>query len=49
MNEIICPYDGRPCDPNCPDRYVDQPEGGCFLTTAAEMGSTVIIVKDLEG
>ena len=49
MNEIICPYDGRPCDPNCPDRYIDQPEGGCILTTASEMGCKVFILDEQVG
>ena len=49
MNEFICPYDGRPCDPNFPDRYIDQPEGGCILTTAAELGCKVFILDEQEG
>lgn len=48
MNEIICPIDGRPCDPDCPDRYIDQPDGGCILTTVAELSDSVIIVEQLE-
>ena len=46
MNEIICPIDGRSCDPDCPDRYVDQPEGGCILTTASELGCKVFILDE---
>ena len=45
MNEIICPLDGRPCAPSCPDRYIDQPEGGCLLTTLAEISDAVIVGK----
>ena len=44
MQEIICPLDGKPCEHDCPDRYVDQPEGGCFITTALEQGFTVVTV-----
>lgn len=48
MNEVICPVDRRPCDPECPDRHVDRPEGGCILTTAAEIGCSVIILDTAE-
>lgn len=48
MNEIICPIDGKPCDPACPNRYIDQPGGGCVLSTVADMSDTVIIVEQLE-
>lgn len=27
----ICPLDGMPCSKNCPDRYPDDPAGGCVL------------------
>ena len=46
MNEVICPVDGRPCDPECPDRFTDRPEGGCILTMAAEMGCKVFILDE---
>ena len=39
MKTIICPLDGSPCEKDCPDRYVDRPEGGCVLTTAQELGA----------
>jgi len=42
MRQLICPIDGQTCDPDCPDRYADQPEGGCFLTTAQEMGAQIM-------
>ena len=42
MNDCICPLDGRPCEKDCPDRYHDRPEGGCFLTTAQEQGGKVV-------
>ena len=42
MQDLICPLDGKPCEKDCPDRYVDQPEGGCFLTTAQELGGSVL-------
>ena len=41
MQDLICPLDGQPCEKDCPDRYIDQPEGGCFLTTAQELGASV--------
>lgn len=29
MQSIICPLDGTPCDPECPDRFHDtEGEGG---------------------
>ena len=43
---IICPVDNRPCELSCPDRYTDTPDGGCILTTAQEMGCTVIVLGD---
>lgn len=49
MKEIICPLDGRPCEKNCPDRYRDQPEGGCWITTAQELGAQVIILDEASG
>lgn len=42
MQEMICPLDGKPCEKDCPDRYIDQPEGGCWLTTAQELGGHVL-------
>ncbi len=43
MNEqLICPLDGKPCEADCPDRYKAQPEGGCILTTAQELGAHII-------
>ena len=54
MKDIICPLDGKPCEKDCPDRYIDHPGGGCFLTTAQELGAKIIdnqalaIVKQLE-
>ncbi len=41
MIQKICPLDGKPCSTDCPDRYTDQPEGGCFLTTAAAEGAQI--------
>ena len=46
MREVICPVDGRPCDPECPDRFTDRPEGGCILTMAADMGCKVFILDE---
>ncbi len=31
MNDRICPLDGKPCEKSCPDRYKDDPRGGCIL------------------
>lgn len=42
MKQLICPIDGKPCEADCPDRYHDEPEGGCFLTTAQEMGGKIM-------
>ena len=42
MKQLICPLDGKPCEAGCPDRYRDQPEGGCMLTTAQEQGARII-------
>lgn len=42
MKQLICPVDGKPCDPQCPDRYIDREQGGCFLTTAQELGFTLM-------
>lgn len=42
MNQLTCPLDGKPCEQDCPDRYIDQPEGGCYLTTAQELGATIL-------
>ena len=42
MKDVICPIDGRPCEMDCPDRYLEQPGGGCALTTAQELGAKII-------
>lgn len=42
MKQLICPLDNLPCEKDCPDRYKDTPEGGCFLTTAQEMGAKIL-------
>lgn len=43
MNEPqICPLDHQPCEADCPIRYRDTPEGGCYLTTAQELGAEVL-------
>ena len=46
MDQLICPLDGKPCEANCPDRYHDQPEGGCILTTAQELGFQIMDLGD---
>ncbi len=42
---LICPLDGRPCDPNCPDRYQDDPAGGCLTATLMEHSDAAFIIK----
>jgi len=42
MKQVICPLDSRPCERDCPDRYIDKPDGGCFLTTARELGFQIL-------
>lgn len=42
MKQVTCPLDGKPCGPDCLDRYRDRPEGGCPLTTAREAGATIV-------
>lgn len=42
MQAITCPIDNTPCDPECPDRFHDQPEGGCILTLAQELGAKLL-------
>ena len=40
MRQVICPLDGKPCEQDCPDRYIDQPEGGCMRPALREWGNT---------
>lgn len=42
MKQLICPLDGKPCEADCPDRYRDEPEGDCMLTTAQELGGKIL-------
>lgn len=46
MEQRICPIDGKPCEADCPDRYRDEPAGGCTLTTAVELGAKLIDLSD---
>ena len=46
MQQLICPLDGKPCEADCPNRYRDAPEGGCFLTTAQERGAMLFDLGD---
>ena len=46
MKQLICPLDGKSCEADCPDRYRDQPEGGCMLTTAQELGFQIMDLGD---
>ena len=41
--QLLCPVDGKPCERDCPDRYRDRPEGGCFLTTFLEFPNTRLL------
>ena len=45
MEQLICPIDGKPCEQDCPDRYHDQPEGGCVLTTFLELGGNILFIS----
>lgn len=45
MENLICPLDGKPCEQDCPDRYHDQPEGGCVLTTFLELGGNILFIS----
>lgn len=49
MRQVICPLDGKPREQDCPDRYIDQPEGGCILTTAEELGAQVVVLDEASG
>ena len=49
MRQIICPLYGKPCEQDCPDRYINQPEGGCLLTTAEELGAQVVVLDEASG
>lgn len=42
MHTIICPIDGKPCAPDCSDRFTDREEGGCILTLAKELGAKLL-------
>ena len=46
MSCLFCPIDDAPCDPGCPDRYIDRPEGGCILTTVQELGGCILIMNE---
>lgn len=45
---MICPVDGKPCDPDCPDRYTDRPEGGCLMTTLQEHSDSLLLFHPLD-
>lgn len=42
IHDRICPIDGKPCEKDCPDRYHDDPRGGCLLTDTLEAGGKII-------
>ena len=44
MQTIICPIDGTPCAPDCPDRFHDREEGGCLLTMISEHCNAALII-----
>ena len=46
MQDVLCPFDGRPCEKTCPDRYCDTPDGGCIVTSVLELGGYVIPLND---
>lgn len=37
MNDRICPLDGKPCERSCPDRYPNDPRGGCILVAVHDV------------
>lgn len=43
---VTCPYNGRPCEKNCPNRYWDRPEGGCLFADLAAACDAVIIFDE---
>ena len=45
MSALLCPLDWLPCEENCPDRYRDEPGGGCLLTTLMEFADVMIVIK----
>lgn len=45
MSAVLCPLDGLPCAEDCPDRYRDEPGGGCLLTTLMEFADVMIVIK----
>lgn len=49
MNDRICPLDGKPCEKDCPDRFHDTPDGGCFLTMVQDRGGNIMTIEDLGG
>lgn len=44
MTDRICPIDGSPCEKDCPDRFVDTPDGGCTLTLVQDMGGQLLFM-----
>ncbi len=44
--QLLCPLDGKTCETNCPDRYVDQAEGGCLMTDVLKRGGAVIVLDE---
>ena len=45
MQDRICPFDGKPCEKTCPDRFIDTPDGGCIATMVLDMGGQVIALN----
>lgn len=45
---VICPVDGRPCAPDCPDRFYDRPDGGCLMTELQAHGASVLLISPLQ-
>lgn len=45
----ICPFDGQPCETDCPDRYKDRPAGGCLFSDASAMGAKIIPIDEKTG
>lgn len=45
MHIVTCPIDGKPCDPECPDRFIDRAEGGCLMTMLIEHSDSVLYIS----
>ncbi len=44
MKQRICPLDGKPCEKSCPDRYPNDPRGGCILVAIKWLQKRTLVV-----